>query len=1219
MPPPEVGHLASTVTYTASFRNETQDTEMVLGPTFEDEQPMLINFPPSATSLKISGTRLRTAGIEMGIYAYMTSGAHPLYSFPAMGSWEETLELVPYFIDGSSEKPTKSEIEDPCIAKGSIIGCENQSLGEAVDLVGIPYRLHYQSSRSLGYNGASTAAIDHTQHLAGWNLNVHHHYNVTDNVLYLGDGSIRNASSLGQVTASSDGGYLIAADDGRQVFKFDANGRHTSTLSALTGATVLTFGYNPAGLLIAVTDGDNQTTTFNRNAKGGLATIVSPYGVVTKISVNKAGYIGAITNPAGKSHKAKYDAKGLMTSFADPRGMMSTFTYDAQGRLVADKNAAGGKQTLLATSDDNSVTVNRSSALGRVTRYQQITSVDGSSERKITLPSGLITTWGKTAQLSENLASGSGLLINMTPTSDDRFGLSARIPETTTFTTPGGLSKTITSTRTNTLSDQANPLSLSQQTETIAINGKTFSSLFDASTHTLTETTPVGRSSVFTLDDVGRVTHELVPGLNPVDYSYDSRGHLSSLSVGAGSDIRTLQFGYDSFGYLQALTSPLAQTQSFTRDKAGRVKQQFLPDGNKLKFAYDAAGNLLKLTNPAGKTYGFGYDKTGRLSKTVLPAAKGAKNTQTFSYNLDGQLTSMSRLDRTKQTYAYDNSGRLNALSVPGKTWSYGYDSAHGYLNSITEPGGIQLSLSRDGKLLKELVWSGTVVGQVGFTYNNDFQLQTLTVNNANPISYQYDNDGFLSQAGALSILRNSQNRLRTGSILGGVRDSYSYNGFGEVSHYQADFNVTSLLSIDYTYDAHSRIIRITESVEGAPAKTYSYSYNAADQLVSVTEGVHTHTYSYDKNGNRLTFSSSAEPSANASGRYDAQDRLLSYGTRSYAYTMNGEIKSVLQNNQAFKFEYNPLGNLTAAVLPSGKRIEYWVDGNGMRVARKNDATHQIFLYQDNLKPIAELDGFSNVVSRFVYANHVNVPDYMIKAGNTYRILTDHLGSPRLIVNVADGTVMQRLDYDEFGNVLKDTTPGFQPFGFAGGLYDIETQLIHFGSREFDPKTGRWTSRDPVMFSGGSINTYANLNDPVNTVDPSGREGFWDNLGKRISDALQNKFKSFKAGPVTISTDTPKVAIGGSQEIAAGDVSLIEVSAEASIEVISSGGAEDDFLKGNVTIGAKQPFLSKIPIIGEFFCGKTEVEATVKINPELVERMNTNIKRADDAAQYERN
>ncbi|MBI5184210.1 MAG: RHS repeat-associated core domain-containing protein [Nitrospinae bacterium] len=93
----------------------------------------------------------------------------------------------------------------------------------------------------------------------------------------------------------------------------------------------------------------------------------------------------------------------------------------------------------------------------------------------------------------------------------------------------------------------------------------------------------------------------------------------------------------------------------------------------------------------------------------------------------------------------------------------------------------------------------------------------------------------------------------------------------------------------------------------------------------------------------------------------------------------------------------------------------------------------------------------------------------MMRSGITYRIITDRLGSPRLVVNVADGSVAQRLDYDEFGNVLQDTQPGFQPFGFAGGLCDRDTGLVHYVAREFDTKAGRWMSRDPILFAGGSM------------------------------------------------------------------------------------------------------------------------------------------------------
>jgi RHS repeat-associated protein len=115
------------------------------------------------------------------------------------------------------------------------------------------------------------------------------------------------------------------------------------------------------------------------------------------------------------------------------------------------------------------------------------------------------------------------------------------------------------------------------------------------------------------------------------------------------------------------------------------------------------------------------------------------------------------------------------------------------------------------------------------------------------------------------------------------------------------------------------------------------------------------------------------------------------------------------------------------------------------------------------------------------------VPDYLIKGGVTFRIITDHLGSPRLVVDVATGNVAQRIDYDEFGQVLSDSSPGFQPFGFAGGLYDKDTKLVRFGARDYDAETGRWTAKDPIGFRGGNTNIYAFAeNDPVNRYDPFG-------------------------------------------------------------------------------------------------------------------------------------
>ncbi len=168
--------------------------------------------------------------------------------------------------------------------------------------------------------------------------------------------------------------------------------------------------------------------------------------------------------------------------------------------------------------------------------------------------------------------------------------------------------------------------------------------------------------------------------------------------------------------------------------------------------------------------------------------------------------------------------------------------------------------------------------------------------------------------------------------------------------------------------------------------------------------------------------------------------------------------------------------------------IDYVIDGQNRRIGKKVDSVlTQGFLYQDKLNPIAELDGTGVVIARFVYGTKANVPDYMVKGGSTYRIISDHLGSPRLIVNIADGSIAQRIDYDVWGNITADTNPGFQPFGFAGGIYDQHTGLTRFGARDFDAQMGRWTAKDPIRFRGGDSNIYGYvLNNPLNFTDPTG-------------------------------------------------------------------------------------------------------------------------------------
>ncbi|MDP4267996.1 MAG: RHS repeat-associated core domain-containing protein [Bacteroidota bacterium] len=109
-----------------------------------------------------------------------------------------------------------------------------------------------------------------------------------------------------------------------------------------------------------------------------------------------------------------------------------------------------------------------------------------------------------------------------------------------------------------------------------------------------------------------------------------------------------------------------------------------------------------------------------------------------------------------------------------------------------------------------------------------------------------------------------------------------------------------------------------------------------------------------------------------------------------------------------------------------------------------------------------------------------------MKNGSEYRIISDYLGSVRLVVDVNTGQVVQQISYDEWGNIVQDTNPGFQPFGFAGGIHDRDSKLIRFGARDYDSETGRWTCKDPAKFeTGTNWYIYCNQN-PINLNDSSG-------------------------------------------------------------------------------------------------------------------------------------
>src|SRR5262249_48159521 len=153
-----------------------------------------------------------------------------------------------------------------------------------------------------------------------------------------------------------------------------------------------------------------------------------------------------------------------------------------------------------------------------------------------------------------------------------------------------------------------------------------------------------------------------------------------------------------------------------------------------------------------------------------------------------------------------------------------------------------------------------------------------------------------------------------------------------------------------------------------------AYSYDAAGRLSQVSKnGTPTDVYGYDANGNRTTYNGTP------TGTYDAQDRLLQYQSTVFTYTPAGDLKTRTDSPQTTTYTYDALGNLRSVALPDGSLIEYVIDTANRRVGKKiNGNLVKSWLYQDGLRPVAEIDSAGNV-TRFVYASSSNVPSYMVK------------------------------------------------------------------------------------------------------------------------------------------------------------------------------------------------------------------------------------------------
>ena len=98
-------------------------------------------------------------------------------------------------------------------------------------------------------------------------------------------------------------------------------------------------------------------------------------------------------------------------------------------------------------------------------------------------------------------------------------------------------------------------------------------------------------------------------------------------------------------------------------------------------------------------------------------------------------------------------------------------------------------------------------------------------------------------------------------------------------------------------------------------------------------------------------------------------------------YRVNDEVYDPATSTSVY-YEYDSFGTLRSVKDTNGDWVSYEADARGRRVIKKINGTRvAAWLWSDDLRPVAELDGSNQVQKRFIYARGVNSPELMVTAG----------------------------------------------------------------------------------------------------------------------------------------------------------------------------------------------------------------------------------------------
>ncbi|MDR3177558.1 MAG: hypothetical protein LBT96_01105 [Campylobacteraceae bacterium] len=943
------------------------------------------------------------------------------------------------------------------VPTGSYVVPKTREFHEDIKIAGTDITLHYASSKAQGYKGANRPQSSNDI-ANGWSLSNAHHYEGTD--LYLSDGTkIDNADSvktasmplwarlplIGKILQKIIPLNKQFFDESHTGHEFDKSGKIVRSFDPASDIGLYAFSYDSKGYLISITDRFDRVIKLNRDGGTNKVTsITAPFGQITYLKYDSQNNLVSISYEDGSSYKFAYESSGLLTSKTDAKNNLYRYEYDSNGRVVKTidplYNAYAFNSNLSGDISYSSFTTPSGDIYGYANKKTDKNGVQLSSSKN---PSGFETTVKTLDNKRDIQKSYCGI--------SER--LSYDIDPLSSQNTLSSVTKTMPSGLTNTQSFytyyKKSFSKVSKEVSAHTINSKTTTVTTDYLVGKKNIISAEGREVDIQFDKKTALPLKIsVPNSVSYEYDYNSKGQLTSLSIG---DMR-YSYSYDARGNIYALTDALGGTRTYAYDIKDRLISSRNQNGDILDFTYDDNDNVIRLTSynshefnysplnaetswstPLGYKTSYEYDKDKRLIKTTKPSGASIQNfykngrlsrTVTneeafnYSYNCLGQITSVysgeydeyaDEKPPINETPAIPASGTPSAcdnttsVSVIGITYNPNCPS------TSTQTNGGMIGMSGGN--------TGTSTGSIGINSGGA---------NSGTLTMGYGNTG--STSGTISM-GSGNSGTKSGAI--GMGYAKSLDVQEDLSEPHA-FSISSLTTnfisakklvkkTSYTYDGH-----LLKSIkyEGDLGQTISFGYNNDFLVSSLTYANEKENLAYDRDGlliksNDLTVTRDKNNGNILSEQEGSYKKELSYVT---SYKEPYKLKEKIGDKIVYEYSNtkNAIGKITSqAETTLDKTISHTYTYDNAGRLTKSIQEHKNIKDQSSHDYIEEFtyDSQGNILKHIIENNNIKT----VKQG-TYDIddRTQIFDNTNYVYN-QDGYLISKINAEETTSYAYDT------------------------------------------------------------------------------------------------------------------------------------------------------------------------------------------------------